>query len=56
MNCVSIIARLPLEWGSGRVYGDKGYILQVLSDELAVEEITLVKNIRNNMKIKDFYL
>nr|WP_289996663.1 transposase [Photorhabdus laumondii] len=38
------------------MYGNKGYISQVRSDELAAEKITLVRNILNNMKIKAFYL
>ncbi|MBC8950110.1 transposase [Xenorhabdus sp. TS4] len=37
---------------TGHVYGDKGYLSQALCDELAAEGITLVTNIRNNMKAK----
>ncbi len=37
---------------TGHVYADKGYLSQALCDELAAEGITLVTNIRNNMKAK----
>jgi hypothetical protein len=34
----------------GKLYGDKGYLSQVLFDELAGKKITLITNIRRNMK------
>lgn len=37
---------------SGHVYGDKGYLSQVLCEELDVERIMLVTNVRKNMEAK----
>ncbi|MDB6374575.1 transposase [Photorhabdus bodei] len=37
-------------------YGDKGYLSQALCEDLAVEGVTLVTNIRKNMKAKALLL
>ncbi|RAW90839.1 MULTISPECIES: IS982 family transposase [unclassified Photorhabdus] len=37
---------------SGHLYGDKGYLSQALCDELKEEGITLITNVRRNMKAK----
>ncbi|KLU14299.1 MULTISPECIES: IS982 family transposase [Xenorhabdus] len=37
---------------TGHLYGDKGYLSQVLCDELKEEGITLITNVRRNMKAK----
>ncbi|WP_065823535.1 IS982 family transposase [Photorhabdus australis] len=37
---------------TGHLYGDKGYLSQALCDELKAEGITLITNVRRNMKGK----
>ncbi|CDG15943.1 transposase (fragment) [Xenorhabdus doucetiae] len=37
---------------SGHLYGDKGYLSQELWDELKEEGMTLITNVRRNMKTK----
>ncbi|WP_099126329.1 IS982 family transposase, partial [Xenorhabdus stockiae] len=37
---------------TGCLYGDKGYLSQALCDELEAEGVTLITNVRSNMKTK----
>ncbi|MDE9558043.1 IS982 family transposase [Xenorhabdus bovienii] len=37
---------------TGCLYGDKGYLSQALCDELEAEGVTLITNVRSNMKAK----